>query len=227
MHAAAPTVYEMMREIVDGDVDQLDRIWASWPDLAIRPIEVGATRGAPDYFLDRIGHHVYAGDTAIHIAAASHRPEIIDTLLQLGADVNARNRRHAQPLHYAADSRPGIDYWRPEDQARAITALIEGGADPNAVDAGHATPLHRAVRTRGALAVSALLRGGADPSLQNRNGSTPAHLATRTTGRSGSGTSAAKAQQQQILYLFGITSASPAPGTTGARLSPDDRSHSR
>ena len=46
MHAAAPTVYEMMREIVDGDVDQLDRIWASWPNLAIRPIEVGATRGA-------------------------------------------------------------------------------------------------------------------------------------------------------------------------------------
>jgi hypothetical protein len=64
------------------------------------------------------------------------------------------------------------------------------------------TPLHRAVRTRCAAAVRALLDGGADPLRANGNGSTPLKLATQTTGRGGSGSPAAKAQQEQIVQLL-------------------------
>jgi ankyrin repeat protein len=135
----------------------------------------------------------------MHVAAAAHRPSFIRLLLAAGADVDARNRRGAQPLHYAADGNPGSRSWNPDAQAETITCLIEAGADPNSSDRNGATPLHRAVRTRCAAAVTALLEGGADPERRNNHGSTPVQLATRNTGRGGTGTMEARAQQQNIV----------------------------
>ena len=63
-------------------------------------------------------------------------------------------------------------------------------------------PLHRAVRTRCAAAVEALLEGGADAKLKNKSGSTPMMLAKMTTGRGGSGSIAARAEQQEIVRLL-------------------------
>jgi len=105
-------------------------------------------------------------------------------------------------LHAAAVGRPGSPHWNPPAQAATITCLIEAGDDPNATDAGGATPLHRSVRTRCAAAVEALLRYGADPRRTNKNRSTPMQLATRTTGRGGTGSAAAKAEQQEIVRLL-------------------------
>jgi ankyrin repeat protein len=123
-------------------------------------------------------------------------------LVAAGADPSARNRRGAQPLHYAADGHPGSPNWNPERQAATVALLIEAGADPNATDASGVMPLHRAVRTRCAAAVGALLNGGADPGARNRRGSTPMQLATRTTGRGGSGSPESKAQQEEIVRLL-------------------------
>src|SRR5712671_5763168 len=63
-------------------------------------------------------------------------------------------------------------------------------------------PLHRAVRNRCAAAAKALIHCGADPRAPNRNGSTPMLLATQNTGKSGSGSTEAKAQQNKILRLL-------------------------
>jgi len=123
-------------------------------------------------------------------------------LLAMGAGVDARNRRGAEPLHYAADGSPGSDSWNPAAQAAVIAALIAAGADPNATDTSGVAPLHRAVRTRCSAAVRALLDGGADPRLPNRSGSTPLKLATRPTGRGGSGSPDAKAQQAEIVAIL-------------------------
>ena len=113
-------------------------------------------------------------------------PELPRALVSAGADVSARNRLGAQPLHYAADGVPGGANWNPNAQAAIVAFLIEAGADPNVADRRGVTPLHRAVRTRCAAAVSALLDGGADPRRKNGNGTTPMQLATRNTGRGGS-----------------------------------------
>jgi len=145
---------------------------------------------------------VYAGDTALHIAAAAHRVELVRTLIAAGADVRARNRRVAEPLHHAADGTPGSPAWKPSAQAATIALLIKAGADPNALDKSGVAPLHRAVRTRCAAAVRALLDGGAHVRLAHKNGSTPIHLATRTTGRGGSGSAAAKEQQAEIIRVL-------------------------
>ena len=160
---------------------------------------MGATReSAREFFLPVIQHHVYAGDTALHIAGAAFQPEIVDLLIRAGADPRARNRRGAEPLHYAADA----NRWSPDAQAATLRRLLEAGADPNAGDRSDVTPLHRAVRTRCAAAVEALLAGGADARRPNKTGSTPLALAVQSTGRGGSGTEQARAQQRRIVQLL-------------------------
>ena len=164
---------------------------------------VGASRADPDtYFLATIRHHVYAGDTALHVAAATHHRAAVELLVRAGADARARNRRGAEPIHYAADGRPGTDRWDPVAQAEVIALLIEAGADPDAMDASGVAPLHRAVRTRASLAVRALIDRGADARLPNRSGSTPLHLAVQSTGRSGAGSDSAKDEQRRIVALL-------------------------
>src|SRR5687767_15863311 len=136
--------------------------------------EVGATRQeASPFFFAAIAHYLYAGDTALHMAAAAFRRPVAELLIAHGADCRAKNRRGAEPLHYAADA----NRWDPAAQAETITYLISIGADANAVDSAGVAPLHRAVRTRSLAAVRALLDCGADARRPNKSGSTPLHLA--------------------------------------------------
>jgi ankyrin repeat protein len=128
--------------------------------------------------------------------------ETVRMLLARGADVRAANRRGAQPLHYAADGRPGSRTWNAGAQAETVACLIESGADPNAVDRSGVTPLHRAVRTRCGPAVRALLEAGADARRLNKSGSSPMQLALSPTGRGGAVEPPAKAQQREIIDLL-------------------------
>jgi hypothetical protein len=203
MAAAGSALMELLRAIAAGDTNTVSRMLTASPALAGASMTSGATRReASTFYLDAINHYVYVGDTALHVAAAAHQPDVARTLLDLGADVGAKNRRGAQPLHYAADGVPGSTAWSPAAQAAVIAVLITAGADPDAKDISGVAPLHRAVRTRCGAAVGALLDGGADARLTNTSGSTPMDLATRTTGRGGSGSADAKAQQALILELL-------------------------
>jgi hypothetical protein len=194
---------KLARAIVDGDADAVARLLAASPDTARACFKSGASRvTAQPYFLTKIGRYIYAGDTALHIAAAGYRTDFVDRLIGAGADVRARNRRGAEPLHAAAAGMPGSPSWDPHAQARTIASLIAAGADPNAPDQGGATPLHKAVRTRCAVAVKALIDGGADPRRKNKGGSTALRLAEVNSGRGGSGSPEAKAERQEILLLL-------------------------
>ncbi|HKW09246.1 MAG TPA: ankyrin repeat domain-containing protein [Gemmatimonadaceae bacterium] len=185
-----------------SDATALHRLAAD-AQLALEAVSVGASRQrAKPFYLKPIGHYVYAGDTALHIAAAGYRARIVRELITLGADPRARNRRGATPLHYAADGSPGSSHWNPNAQAAVIELLVRAGAEPNATDKSGVAPLHRAVRTRCAAAVRALLALGADPYLSNGNGSTPRDLALHATGRGGSGSPLARAQRAEILQLL-------------------------
>lgn len=190
---------EFFRAIVVGDIDEVARRLASNPALAVSPADVGATRAeAATFFFAEIGHYMYAGDTPLHMAAAASQYRMIELLLAYGAPRRARNRRDAEPLHYAADG----DRRDGAAQARTIACLIAAGADPNTVDRSGVSPIHRAVRTRSLAAVRALLDGGADVRRPNASGSTPLHLAVQTTGRGGSGTAQARTQQVAIVRLL-------------------------
>lgn len=193
----------LLDAIATSDPAAVDQLLQGSNGLATDILGVGATRAeSGEHFIGPLECYAYAGDTALHFAAAAYQPELIARLIAQGADVEARNRRGAAPLHYAAVGNPQSQRWNPQAQARAIAALIAAGADPNAVDRSGASPLHRAVRTRCAAAAGALLAGGADPGLATKNGATPAKLAEVTSGRGGSGSSEARRQQVEILRLL-------------------------
>jgi ankyrin repeat protein len=198
-----PDFEALLRAIADGDTESVSILAGRNPGLArVAALEGASRQVSTPHFLDGIRHYVYAGDTALHIAAAAYRPDLARTFLDLGANVGARNRHGAEPLHYAADGAPGLPSWDPSAQATTIACLIEAGADPNAPDRRGVTPLHRAVRTRSAAAVQVLLEGGADPNRRNRNGSAPMALTASNTGRSGSGMAEARAQLPAIVALL-------------------------
>jgi hypothetical protein len=196
-------LWQLLRAIATSDAAEASRLLAASPRLAVDVSPIGATRTSPKpYYLKEIGHYVYAGDTALHVAAAAYQTDIAKELVSHGADVAARNRRGAQPLHYAAVGQPGSETWAPSAQASVMTCLLRAGADPNAADNSGVTALHRAVRTRCTAAVRVLLANGADPRRKNGSGSTPLHLAVQNTGRSGSGTAAATEQQREIIRML-------------------------
>jgi hypothetical protein len=155
-----------------------------------------------EFFIDQCHAQLYEGDTALHAASFAYDVDLARDLIARGADINARNRRGAQPLHAAVIGVPGSTNWSPTTQRAIIQFLIEAGADPNAVARGGVTPLHRAVRNRCSAAVDQLLRAGANPHLPNNHGSTPSDLTHLTIGRGGTGSEQAKAEQQTIIALL-------------------------
>jgi ankyrin repeat protein len=158
-----------------------------------------------EFFLAERLVQVYEGDTALHAAGFSYHPDMARELVTRGADVRARNRRGAEPLHAAVMGGPGSANWNPEGQRAIILFLIEAGAEANAAATGGVTPLHRAVRNRCSAAVEALLSVGADPHLANDHGSIAFDLAHWTTGRGGTGTTEAKIEQRIIIDLLDTT----------------------
>jgi ankyrin repeat protein len=190
---------QFIRAVIDGKTSAIAHMLKANPELATSRCTAGATRqDASEFFFDTIRHYLYAGDTALHMAAAAFRRTVVELLVHAGADCRARNRRGAEPLHYAADA----NHWDPAAQKETIERLISAGADPNALDKSGVSPLHRAVRTRASEAVRALLAGGALVTLRNGSGATPLHLAVQTTGRGGSGSAIARSEQAKIIAIL-------------------------
>jgi len=158
-------------------------------------------RSTAERLVEDIPHQMYAGDTALHIAAAALRPSIVQVLVDAGADANAENRRGAIALHYACDARPRGATWNPSNQRSVITLLLDAGADIEHVEKAGATPLHRAVRARSPEAVRCLLeRGARVDAPHGRQRTTPLHIVTHSTGAGG--TKGTRVEQQEILKLL-------------------------
>jgi Ankyrin repeats (3 copies) len=187
----------LLAAIVHDDRQRVNRLLKADPALATRLV------GQARLFKSKIFHWLYVGDTALHLAAAGYRVEIIKLLLGAGSDPNAAtNHRASTPLHYAADGYITGPAWDANRQVKTIRRLLAAGADIHAQDKNGAAPLHRAVRTRCAAAVRCLLDAGSDPTLKNKPGSTPFHLAVQNTGRGGSGAEVAKIAQREIIKQF-------------------------
>jgi ankyrin repeat protein len=179
-----------------------DRVLARTLLEAVPSLVTARLARRDEFFIDRCHVQVYEGDTALHAAAFAYDCQLARDLVARGADIDARNRRGAGPLHAAVTGEPGAANWNPDGQRAVIEYLIAAGADRDAAALGGVTPLHRAVRNRCSAAVEALLAAGADPRLTSAHGSTPADLARWTTGRGGTGSPAARAEQRIIIDLL-------------------------
>lgn len=110
-----------------GDVDKLREILNKGNDLNI------------------IGN---AGWTPLHAAAKGGYLEVVEVLLDYGADPNAKE--NLTPLHHATQS----------GQDLMVQLLLEYWADPNAKDKLDSTPLHIAARGKNPLVARLLLDSG-------------------------------------------------------------------
>ena len=80
----------------------------------------------------RIFHWIYVGDTALHLAAAGYRVEIVRLLLTAGANPNAAtNQRRSSPLHYAADGFITGPAW---DAQKQVNPNLKNGRGKSVAD---------------------------------------------------------------------------------------------
>ena len=110
-----------MNGTIDDSVAPPGRLSSS-PSRRRTSVRLG--QDATTFFFPEIAHYLYAGDTALHMAAAGFRRPVAELLVAHGADCRARNRRGAEPLHYAADA----NRWNPTAQADTIRYLLSIGA---------------------------------------------------------------------------------------------------
>src|SRR5258705_10212867 len=120
---------DLLEAILDDDYRTVEQLLTADSSLA-------SARVAEARFYDsKIFHWIYVGDTALHLAAAGYRVEIVRLVLAAGADPNAAmNHRHSSPLHYAADGYIIGPAYDPERQVKTIERLLAAGADVNAQD---------------------------------------------------------------------------------------------
>lgn len=98
-------------------------------------------------------------------ASAGASTELIQLLLERGADANARDEQGCVPLH------------RHKGRVHVVRALASVTKDINAKDKTGVTPLHRAASGGHVEALRALLLAKADPNAVDCEGNTPLHFA--------------------------------------------------
>lgn len=99
------------------------------------------------------------GFTPLMNATISECIPLMARLIELGADVNARNKEGASAIHFAAG----------DGSVPRLTVLLEKGAELSFQSAS-GTPLHWAAAKGHALAIEALLRRGAAADQVNKDG---------------------------------------------------------
>ena len=92
------------------------------------------------------------GATALHWATYWNAPDMVDLLVDAGADLDATNDYGIAPLALACDNGSGA----------MVTRLLEAGADPDLPRSTGETPLMTCARTGALGAVTALLATGVD-----------------------------------------------------------------
>ena len=178
----------------------------TYGSLLVKAILYNHNPDVVDLLLDR-GDDVNAswslfdlGITPLHVAVMTLRTEVVATLLNRGADVNAVDNEGHTPLFllfpHSRDRLGSIahelEHFYDEDadeRRRSIAMLLlRNGADLNATDSRGYTPLHMATAwinqdPQFVLVVQEMLDRGANVNATDRRGNTPLHWATAGINR--------------------------------------------
>ena len=108
------------------------------------------------------------GLTALHRAAAEGQTEIVEQLLDAGAEIERRDDAGQTPLHHAVRS----------ERAQTVALLLARGAEVDAEDGNGYTPMHRSASEGSATIAEILLKNGANVNASLDDGRTPLALAS-------------------------------------------------
>ena len=114
------------------------------------------------------------GRTLLHEVAGQGSLSIVELLLHLGADPNARDHSGRTPLYFVGNASHGTHH------ADVVHALVRAGANVNAREKlKRCTALHMAARRGNVPVAQALLDCGADREARDKLGDTPLHRAVK------------------------------------------------
>lgn len=134
---------------------------------AARNGDLAAVKSALEKDPDQISALNSNGSTPLIVAASVGHSQVLDYLLNKGADIQAVNKMGMGALHYAVNG----------EFLDVVKLLIEKGADVN-VQSMMGSPLHRAVFVGNMEIIGLLLAAGADiDAVMATNGWTPLHIA--------------------------------------------------
>lgn len=124
-----------------------------------------------------------SGDSPLHLAAHAGVPNIMQILIDGGADVNATEQERYTPLHFAVCSwlRDYCPEVKVENRLECCRQLLAAGAAIDARGGNGRTPLHLATQQAGYKledlpVVRYLLEQGANINLADREGWYPLHF---------------------------------------------------
>jgi len=112
----------------------------------------------------------YGGSTPLHLASRNRHVEVVQLLVEHGADATTQDEHRWTSLHLASAS----------GSVEVTRFLIEHGADVTVQDEDGLTPLHQASKSGHVDLARLLVEHGADPSARNKDGSTPLHNAVES-----------------------------------------------
>jgi ankyrin repeat protein len=105
--------------------------------------------------------------TPLHVACSRDHSQVVQALLEHGADIEAKTVFDKTPLIVASVM----------GSSKAVKQLLENGADIEAKDNEWCAPLHWACRSNHLAVVVELLENGADIEAKGSDGKTPLHWA--------------------------------------------------
>ena len=124
------------------------------------------------------------------LAAYSGHKDMVELLLDRGADINKESIFGTTPLHFAAErgnieaarllislgAKPQLTKAAANRQEKIISGLLQAGVDPDITDSDGQTALMRASILGHLNIVQILLQRGANPNKEDLRGNTPLHL---------------------------------------------------
>ena len=116
----------------------------------------------------------FQGRTTLHLAASGGHLQVVQMLLERGADINARNNADETPLYETLEY---INYKLADRYLDVMRVLLEHGADIDTQNNAQWAPLHRASYYGSLQATRVLLEHNANVQLRNNKGRTALHYA--------------------------------------------------